>query len=654
MEVWKALGPKGNEVLLKVLNTCLQEKIPEGWATTITVPIFKKGDKEIPKNYRPISLLNTVTKLFTCLLANRIQKLAEDKGIIHDNQAAYRKGRGCEDHIYTLNTLIQKQLSQRDTYYGRSSTRKAKYKKLYACFIDLAAAFDSCDHQLLWTRLEEEGLSTKIIMKIKEIYVQAKTRIRTGEGLSEHVKIMKGVLQGETLSPTLFSLFLNKIVTELEQEEINGVKLGDERVTILLYADDQVLVSTHPRGLQNLINRTASLFTDMKLKVNLAKTKVIVFRRGGRLPDDLRFHWEGETVEIVNEYVYLGVKFSSSGLFAKAKRIFFQKAQTALQNLQALIRKTRTTDVQIAHKLFVSLVASILSYGAPVWGLQYIDEVEKFQTRFLRWFYGLTNSTPGFFIRLEAGITNIRCYVFKSILNFLFRVFNSSSKLMKGSLKESQACKCEDKRYNWWEQIKRVFTDAGLTEEVKRLNEKYITENYKSMLARFSQNATEKDIEHMKKDYRFEAYKLVKTHIGPSEYMKSDLEHNVKRLLIKLRSTLPRIVVRGKTVNLNAIWRTWKGGKEYKETDCELCNLKETEDVLHVMLRCPQYSQLRCMYLSRVATGTTSVSNRETEFELTCKLIYSREQNTWMNMYNFWLNAVKIRELYTGLMESDD
>ena len=370
-EIWKALGSNAKHVLLQIMNSCLNDRLPESWATTVTVPIFKKGCKEDPKNYRPISLLNMVTKLFTCLLANRIQQWSDNEGIIHDNQAAYRKRRGCEDHVFTLNAIIQKQLNKKISTCGRGKI-KAKYGKLYACFIDLAAAFDSCNHDLLWKRLDEEGLSSKIIRKIRELYSHARTRIRANGKLSRDVQILKGVLQGETLSPTLFSLFLNKIVKELEQES-NGVKWGDGQVALLLYADDQVLVSSHPLGLQKLIDRIAALFKEMNLKVNLTKTKVVAFRRGGRLEKKLKFMWVGEEVEIVNEYVYLGVKFSSSGKFTKARQVFTQKANTALQNLQSLIRKSKTRDVKVAHKLFTSLVTSVLLYGAPTWGLQYID-----------------------------------------------------------------------------------------------------------------------------------------------------------------------------------------------------------------------------------------------------------------------------------------
>jgi len=492
-----------------------------------------------------------------------------------------------------------------------------------------------------------------MILKIRELYASAKTRIRENGKLSRDVKIGKGVLQGETLSPTLFSLFLNKIVAELETEGLNGVRWGDGQVALLLYADDQVLVSSHPSGLQRLINKIASLFKGMKLKVNLAKTKVMVFRRGGKLPKKLRFTWEDDNVEIVSEYVYLGVKFSSSGKFGRAKEVFFKKANTALQNLQCLIRKSRTKDVRVAHKLFVALVTSVLLYGAPVWGLLYVQEFDRFQTKFLRWFFSLTNSTPGYFIRLETGIENITCSLFKAVIKFMYRALKSDSKIMQQSVTESKNIKQDDVKINWWKQLAEFFKNGGLHEDARELSTDYITQNYSSMVARFCQSTLMKDIEDMRSDYRFSEYSKIKTKVGPSEYIEGDVKDDVKKFLLSVRSTFPRIIINGKSVNLNAVWKIWKTNKERKPTECLLCNLNEDEDILHIMLRCPQYKYIRLAHLTNVELGGTIVTGYEKSNEYGVKIIYSNRQETWAKLYSFWTYAVKLREAYLNIMDEE-
>ena len=203
------------------------------------------------------------------------------------------------------------------------------------------------------------------------------------EKLTDPIKIMTGVLQGETLSPTLFSLFLNDIVSQLDAEKLTGIQIGKLQVKLLLYADDKVLVASNAPDLQRLINKMAAVFKEKELQVNLTKTKIVVFRKAGQVPAGMKFTWENESIEIVNQYTYLGVPFYWNGRFGVAKKHFFEKAKIARGQLKTLLWRSRTSDVKIQHKLFMALLTSILLYGQPIWGMKWTEEVEKLQTSFL-------------------------------------------------------------------------------------------------------------------------------------------------------------------------------------------------------------------------------------------------------------------------------
>jgi len=84
---------------------------------TIIVPIFKKGDKTQPNNYRPISLLNTFTNLLTSIMTNRLNDWCEKNSKISMFQAAYRKGMGCENHVFVLNSILQSNLQKKEVEY---------------------------------------------------------------------------------------------------------------------------------------------------------------------------------------------------------------------------------------------------------------------------------------------------------------------------------------------------------------------------------------------------------------------------------------------------------------------------------------------------------------------------------------------------------
>lgn len=130
-ELWKSLEPHHREKLLICINhQWNEERLPENSSEIIIRPIYKKEDPMLPKNYRPISLVNTCLKLFTIMLSNRLNVWCRQNNIISDYQAAYKTGAGCPDHVFTLQSALQCNL-------------KTKKSVVFACFIDLSSAFDS-------------------------------------------------------------------------------------------------------------------------------------------------------------------------------------------------------------------------------------------------------------------------------------------------------------------------------------------------------------------------------------------------------------------------------------------------------------------------------------------------------------------------------
>ena len=121
---------------------------PEEWSLAIIQPLHKKGDLNVPDNYRGISLLNICSKLYSFVLNKRITKRIYDNEIIGEEQAGFREDRGTSDHIFTLLALIQKQL--------------LRHRKLYVAFIDFRKAFDTVCRTKLWNILYRNGLRGKI------------------------------------------------------------------------------------------------------------------------------------------------------------------------------------------------------------------------------------------------------------------------------------------------------------------------------------------------------------------------------------------------------------------------------------------------------------------------------------------------------------
>lgn len=133
----------------------------------------------------------------------------------------------------------------------------------------------------MFYKLNQLGLSTKVLNLIKNLYETTKCSVWTGEELSEPFETIGGVKQGCLLSPLLFSLYLNDLYEFLE----GGLDVEGTNVRLLMYADDIVILSEHPNVLQKMIHNLEKFTKIWNLEVNMSKSKIMVFRNGGRLAD---------------------------------------------------------------------------------------------------------------------------------------------------------------------------------------------------------------------------------------------------------------------------------------------------------------------------------------------------------------------------------
>lgn len=173
---------------------------PKQWSEGFIVPIFKKGDINEVSNYRGITLLSTLGKLFTRILNNRLNKWAENYNVYIEAQAGFRKNMGTVDNIFVLNGLITHCLNEN--------------KHLYCCFVDFAKAFDYVDRDILWYKLIKIGVRGQMLDIIRSIYNNVKSRVKNKNTLSEAFSCNIGVRQGECLSPFLFAMYINDLEKE--------------------------------------------------------------------------------------------------------------------------------------------------------------------------------------------------------------------------------------------------------------------------------------------------------------------------------------------------------------------------------------------------------------------------------------------------------
>ncbi|UYV63384.1 hypothetical protein LAZ67_2003908 [Cordylochernes scorpioides] len=186
----KATGPSKDYLisLKDIFNRILRtSEFPTTWLKSVIQPIFKNGDPDDPSNYRGIALLSNIAKLFTSILKSRLGSWIERRNIVPENQAGFRAGRSCQDHIFTLSSLIQMTLSR-------------KRRKCYMFFVDLKKAFDTVPHSFLWRKLVDAGLSHRFVNLIKDYYTNMTAVVRWNNSFTAPIKVRSGVLQGEPIN----------------------------------------------------------------------------------------------------------------------------------------------------------------------------------------------------------------------------------------------------------------------------------------------------------------------------------------------------------------------------------------------------------------------------------------------------------------------
>ena len=203
------------------------------------------------------------------------------------------------DNIFVLNGLITHCINNNEY--------------LYCCFVDFTKAFDYVERDILWYKLIKIGVRGRMLDIIKSIYTSVKSRMKNNNILSESFSCSIGVRQGECLSPFLFAMYVNDLEQELSEKGVNGIDIGMVQLLLLLYADDIVIFAKSAEELQKSLDILEVYCDRWNLTVNENKTKIVIFRKGGRLPANLQFNYKGSKIEIVNKFCYLGIVFTCGG-----------------------------------------------------------------------------------------------------------------------------------------------------------------------------------------------------------------------------------------------------------------------------------------------------------------------------------------------------
>ena len=355
------------QILQKIFSQIWEtEELPVEWSVGLIVKLPKKGDLSECGNWRGIMLLSITSKVFSRIVLNRMNLAVEPN--LRKQQAGFRKGRSCSDHIFTLRQIFE-----------QSQEWNAP---LLANFIDFEKAFDSVHRPALWNILQHYGVPSKIVNIIKMLYSNFHAKVICGNKLTEGFDIHTGVKQGCILSPFLFCLAIDWIMKESVDKKKAGLSWTfTESLEDLDFADDIVLLAQKFDDMQTKTQLVANNALKLGLNINTNKTKMMRMNKTSDKP--LRL--DNREIEDVQHFTYLGSKISQNGNSEDEIKERLTKARKAFGMLRN-IWKSRKITTTTKLRFYKTNVLPVLLYGSESWKMTgtIINKLNIFQNKCLR------------------------------------------------------------------------------------------------------------------------------------------------------------------------------------------------------------------------------------------------------------------------------
>lgn len=331
----------------KIIST---QKVPDDWKNSITIPIYKNGNKHDPDNYRMICLLNSISKLLTKIITKKIM----NKIKISEEQQGFRPNRSTIDAVFILRQMIEKSIEFQ--------------KPLFLCFVDLKKAFDRVRIADIIDILQEHRTPVNYINVIKELNKNNRTQIKTSQGLTEQGPILTGIRQGDCLSPFLFNLIMDRIIDDVKKV-CGGYRMGLRSIKILCYADDVILIADNEDDLQRLLYRFQTTAEKLNMQISLEKTESMVIAKE---PTRCKLAVNDKPIHQCMQCTYLGVEITSSKNLQQEVRTQVNKASRISGYLRDLIWKNKYISTDSKVRIYKTV-----QYLHMQWKLERIQQKQR-------------------------------------------------------------------------------------------------------------------------------------------------------------------------------------------------------------------------------------------------------------------------------------
>lgn len=338
---------------------------PDSLKRAKVIPIFKKGDKDAIKNYRPISILPSLSKLIEHLFVKRLNAYLSKFNVIKPSQFGFRHGSSTNHALLSLTDFIKHSIDS-----GNFSG---------SVFLDLTKAFDTLNHSILFNKLDSYGITGPPLNFLKSYLFNRQNVVFTGGSYSNTKITNQGVPQGSILGPLLFIIYINDLPDVISSAHC------------VLYADDTTVsckAKTVPSlisKLNSVLNNVVSWCNNNDLTINPSKTQFMIFRSPQKhLLTSAALTMGPNTIYACDSVSFLGVRLDITLNFGL--HLSDIKKKTAF-GIRALIKARPYFSTNALLSLYFSFVHSHFNYGITTWANtyhSYISSVQHIQNQAIR------------------------------------------------------------------------------------------------------------------------------------------------------------------------------------------------------------------------------------------------------------------------------
>jgi hypothetical protein len=351
-----------SDYLILIFNKCTQlHDIPKPWKSANITPVFKKGNKSDPTNYRPISLTSILCKMFEHIITSKLANFLEQNNLFNNDQFGFRKNRSCELQLLRVIQDLSLILDNKE--------------EADLVFLDFSKAFDKVPHVLLLHKLKSYGLQPDMISLIRSFLLDRKQTVVLDGWSSEPADVTSGVPQGSVLGPILFLIYINDLPDKIKSK-------------CRLFADDSLLyrkitskedISQLQKDLDEVLQWCNNWY--MTLNIDKCEHMNVTSKHA---PSNSGYKLDQHHMTKVKDYKYLGLHISDNLSWSTHINYIKNKANKVLYVTKLALARSTQKVKETAYK---SIVRPLVEYSSSVWDpfhANQIDAIEMIQRKAAR------------------------------------------------------------------------------------------------------------------------------------------------------------------------------------------------------------------------------------------------------------------------------